>query len=104
MQLAAMKFELQSTLSVVFLSIINMCVCLQDIAEKTLNSLNNEVMLHTKRHQHNQNNQHHHHHHHPHRWGHENFLLIDYLADGEMERRISYNGVTAKETSIGNSR
>ncbi|XP_037032405.1 uncharacterized protein LOC119071570 isoform X2 [Bradysia coprophila] len=95
-----MKFELQSTLSVVFLSIINMCVCLQDIAEKTFNSLNNEVQ-HTKRHQHNQNN--HHHHPHPHRWGHENFLLIDYLADGEMERRISYNGVTAKETSIGNS-
>lgn len=94
-----MKFELQSTLSVVFLSIINICVCLQDIAEKTLNSLNNEVQ-HSKRHQHNQNN----HHHHPHRWGHENFLLIDYLADGEMERRISYNGVTAKETSIGNSR
>ncbi|KAG4070106.1 hypothetical protein HA402_013349 [Bradysia odoriphaga] len=75
-----------------------MCVCLQDIAEKTFNSLNNEVQ-HTKRHQHNQNN----HHHHPHRWSHENFLLIDYLADGEMERRISYNGVTAKETSIGNS-
>lgn len=29
-----------------------------------------------------------------------NFLLTDYLADGEMERRINYNGSTAKETSI----
>lgn len=32
-----------------------------------------------------------------------NFLLIDYLNDGEMERRISFNGITAKETSIANS-
>lgn len=31
---------------------------------------------------------------------HKNFILIDYLKDGEMERRINYNGVTAKETSI----
>lgn len=32
-----------------------------------------------------------------------NFLLIDYLNDGEMERRVSFNGITAKETSIANS-
>lgn len=32
-----------------------------------------------------------------------NFLLIDYLNDGEMERRISFNGITAKETSVANS-
>lgn len=34
----------------------------------------------------------------------ENFMLIDYLPDGEMERRISYNGIVAKETKVGNSR
>lgn len=34
----------------------------------------------------------------------ENYLLIDFLPDGEMERRISYDGLTAKETSVGNSR
>lgn len=34
----------------------------------------------------------------------ENFLLVDYLPDGEMERRISYNGITAIQTSVGNSR
>ncbi|XP_063701983.1 uncharacterized protein LOC134832017 isoform X2 [Culicoides brevitarsis] len=33
----------------------------------------------------------------------ENFLLTDYLMDGEMERRISFNGLTAKETSLGNN-
>lgn len=33
-----------------------------------------------------------------------NFLLTDYLADGEMERRINYNGITAKETSISTSK
>lgn len=32
-----------------------------------------------------------------------NFLLIDYLNDGEIERRVSFNGITAKETSIANS-
>lgn len=32
-----------------------------------------------------------------------NFLLIDYLNDGEIERRISFNGITAKQTSIANS-
>lgn len=31
----------------------------------------------------------------------EDFVLVDYLADGEMERRISYNGITGKETSLG---
>lgn len=29
-----------------------------------------------------------------------NFLITDFLSDGEIERRISYNGVTAKETQI----
>lgn len=38
------------------------------------------------------------------KYGHENFLLTDYLVDGEMERRISFNGLTAKETSLGNNR
>lgn len=32
-----------------------------------------------------------------------NFLLIDYLNDGEVERRVSFNGIAAKETSIANS-
>lgn len=32
-----------------------------------------------------------------------NFLLIDYLDDGEIERRVSFNGITAKETSIASS-
>ncbi|XP_062555889.1 uncharacterized protein LOC134220809 isoform X1 [Armigeres subalbatus] len=31
----------------------------------------------------------------------DNFILIDYLSDGERERRISWNGITGKETSIG---
>lgn len=34
----------------------------------------------------------------------DNFILIDFLPDGEMERRISYNGIVAKETRAGNSR
>lgn len=33
-----------------------------------------------------------------------NFLLTDFLADGEMERRINYNGIAAKETSISTSK
>lgn len=99
-----MKFEFQSTASLVFLSLVNMCLCLQHIAEKTLNTLGTELM-HAARHQHNfdalmaqqstaeaANG------------GHGvDFLLIDYLADGEMERRIRYKGLTAKETTIGNS-
>lgn len=32
-----------------------------------------------------------------------NFLLIDYLNDGEIERRVSFNGIAAKETSVANS-
>ena len=28
-----------------------------------------------------------------------NFLAVDVLDDGEMERRFSFNGVAAKETS-----
>lgn len=38
------------------------------------------------------------------KYGSENFLLIDKLNDGEMERRISLNGISAKETSVANSR
>lgn len=34
----------------------------------------------------------------------DNFVLIDFLPDGEMERRISYNGIIAKETRAGNTR
>ncbi|XP_063216562.1 uncharacterized protein LOC134527637 isoform X2 [Bacillus rossius redtenbacheri] len=30
-----------------------------------------------------------------------NFVATDVLADGELERRIFYNGITAKETSVG---
>ncbi|XP_055707000.1 uncharacterized protein LOC129804039 isoform X2 [Phlebotomus papatasi] len=30
----------------------------------------------------------------------ENFLITDHLADGEFERRISYNGLIGKQTSI----
>ncbi|XP_058829076.1 uncharacterized protein LOC131688669 isoform X1 [Topomyia yanbarensis] len=33
----------------------------------------------------------------------DNFILIDYLSDGEAERRISWNGIAGKETSIGDS-
>lgn len=32
-----------------------------------------------------------------------NFLLTDYLADGEMEQRINFDGITAKQTSISTS-
>ncbi|XP_055595432.1 uncharacterized protein LOC129746034 isoform X3 [Uranotaenia lowii] len=31
----------------------------------------------------------------------DNFILIDYLSDGERERRISWNGIAGKETSVG---
>lgn len=34
----------------------------------------------------------------------ENFLLVDYLSDGEMEQRISFDGLTAKMTTLGNTR
>lgn len=37
-------------------------------------------------------------------WTYNNFIMTDYLSDGEMERRLSLNGVTAKETSLGNDR
>jgi hypothetical protein len=47
-------------------------------------------------------------HHHLHQkqvtWNQDNFLLIDFLSDGEMERRISYHGMTGKETSLGANR
>lgn len=33
----------------------------------------------------------------------DNFILIDYLSDGERERRISWNGIVGKETSVGDS-
>lgn len=118
-----MKFEVHSSVSLMFLSIVNLCVSVQDFAEKTLNSLSSELghQTHIRRH-HQQHNPHHHHHHHPHQSpddgyddagkysmrkyldNAENFLLVDYLADGEMERRINYNGVAAKGTTLGNSR
>lgn len=31
------------------------------------------------------------------------FILIDYLSDGERERRVSWNGLAGKETSIGDT-
>ncbi|KFB52348.1 hypothetical protein ZHAS_00020564 [Anopheles sinensis] len=34
----------------------------------------------------------------------ENFLLIDFLNDGERERRIHWNGIIGKETSIADTR
>ncbi|XP_061725899.1 uncharacterized protein LOC133531601 isoform X2 [Cydia pomonella] len=30
-----------------------------------------------------------------------NFVMTDYLVDGEVENRVHYNGVTAKETYVG---
>ncbi|KAL0852851.1 hypothetical protein ABMA27_012648 [Loxostege sticticalis] len=30
-----------------------------------------------------------------------NFVMTDFLIDGEVENRIHYNGITAKETSVG---
>lgn len=30
-----------------------------------------------------------------------NFVMTDYLIDGEVENRVHYNGVTAKETYVG---
>lgn len=37
-------------------------------------------------------------------WHRTNFIITDFLDDGEMERRLSLNGVAAKETSLGNDR
>lgn len=31
----------------------------------------------------------------------DNFILIDYLSDGEQEKRISWNGIAGKQTNIG---
>lgn len=86
-----MRFDVRSTFSLAFLSLVNMCMCLQDLAEKTLNTLGTEL-LQAARYQHIDTAQ-----------TAENFLLIDQLADGEMERRISFNGLTAKGTTVGNS-
>lgn len=100
-----MRFDVQSTFSLAILSIVNMCLCIQDLAEKTLNSLGTELMqaarhqplviAGTDQHRHQLD-------------GFkmpgsaENFMLVDQLADGERERRINFNGLTAKETTIGN--
>lgn len=35
---------------------------------------------------------------------HPNFLITNYLSDGEIERRIHFNGITAKETFVPNFR
>lgn len=35
---------------------------------------------------------------------HPNFLLTNYMSDGEIERRIHFNGITAKETLVSNFR
>lgn len=32
-----------------------------------------------------------------------NFLITNFLSDGEIERRIHFNGITAKETLVSNS-
>lgn len=32
-----------------------------------------------------------------------NFLITNFLSDGEIERRIQFNGITAKETLVANS-
>lgn len=34
---------------------------------------------------------------------HMNFIITNYLSDGEIERRIHFNGITAKETLVSNS-
>lgn len=39
-----------------------------------------------------------------HHWEQTNFIITDFLSDGEMERRLSLDGVAAKETSLGNGR
>lgn len=36
-------------------------------------------------------------------WLSKNFVMTDNLPDGEKEIRIHFNGVTAKETSVGNN-
>lgn len=33
-----------------------------------------------------------------------NFIISNYLSDGEVERRIHFNGITAKETLVSNNR
>lgn len=35
---------------------------------------------------------------------HPNFLLTNFLPDGEVERRIQFDGITAKETLVSNFR
>lgn len=37
-------------------------------------------------------------------WERTNFIITDFLSDGEMERRLSLDGIAAKETSLGNDR
>ncbi len=31
----------------------------------------------------------------------DNYVITDTLSDGEVERRVKFNGVTAKETAVG---
>ena len=110
-----MKIKMQNRLlAIVLLSFVNLSVSVQEIddnANAIIESDRLKFRSHPRRH-HRQSS------HHrfansktddggvaagPSEANYQNFLLIDYLSDGEMERRVSYNGITAKETSIGNN-
>lgn len=78
-----MKVQTVKVIAIILLSIVNLCASVPSIR----NNINDD------------------HDHHLNKYVDvkPNFLLIDYLNDGEIERRISFNGITAKETSIANS-
>lgn len=96
-------------LTLLSLSLINLSTCIQDASNHNSETddltIGNEDRSYRRR-----SHARRHHGHHTNSNGdiveprHRNFLLTDYLADGELERRINYNGVTAKETSIASGR
>lgn len=99
-----MRLDVQASVSLAVLYLLNVCQCLQDLAENTLDTIGSSEFMQSP----------------SSLFANEqvtdksdaitaevpnkvpNFLLIDRLADGEMERRIQFDGLTAKETSIGN--
>lgn len=75
-----MRVQINRAIAILLLSIVNLCACIPSI--RNSDDHNDHLNNGDER---------------------PNFLLIDYLNDGEVERRVSFNGIMAKETSIANS-
>lgn len=114
-----MKLNNHSTTSMIFLSIINLCICVQDISvpSNSYNEIENSRFPNRNKESVTINSKY------SHKLSDDNvdslsqhvtipqqmseyqqsFLIVDYLAAGEVERRLNFNGITAKETSIVNN-